>query len=256
MPGPPIQPAEYEIFANPPLKAMLGQVRFPPVLRIADLAALGAFQDDIREDWPNFSQEQQISLVIGPGASAQSGPQQVFRFTSADEAWSVVLAPDAVSVEAAAAGNYSSFDEFAKRFRQIWEAILEHFAPALVVRQGLRYVDHIEADLDPLQWAELINSDLLGPVAGPLATGLEQAVSELRFRDADGILVFKHGIVPAGPENRNGYLLDFDCFTDEPNQETTTEAVVARFDRYHEVLYSLFRWCVTDKALEGFRNAG
>lgn len=42
--GPDIPAAEHEAFANPPLKTMLGQVRFPAILRIADLGALGAFK--------------------------------------------------------------------------------------------------------------------------------------------------------------------------------------------------------------------
>src|SRR5271167_2927396 len=64
--GPDIPQVEHEVFARPPLKAMLGQVRFPPILKIADLSSLGGFQETIREDWPQFSQEQQLSVLVGP----------------------------------------------------------------------------------------------------------------------------------------------------------------------------------------------
>jgi hypothetical protein len=30
---------------------------------------------------------------------------------------------------------------------------------------------------------------------------------------------------------------------------------MGRFDRYHEELYSMFRWCLTESALEVFRAA-
>lgn len=255
-PGPDIPAAEYEIFANPPLKAMLGQVRFPPVLRIANMSALAAFQDDLRKEWPEFAQEQQINFVIGPGVQqSQPGPQHIFRFTSADKVWNIVLAIDAVTIETTGAGEYSSYDAFDTRFRQVWDALREHFTPAAVLRQGLRYVDHLEdGGRAPADWGRLINPDLMGPLAGPLADGLEQAISDYRFRYNDTILVFKHGIIPAGPENQPGYLLDFDHFTDQPSEDVSTDAVMERFAGYHEQSYAFFRWCVTDEALEGFRG--
>ncbi len=151
--------------------------------------------------------------------------------------------------------RYSAYDEFAKRFRQVWDALREHFAPAAVLRQGLRYVDHLEDGArTPSEWARLINPELMGPLAGPLASGLEQAISDYRFRYDDTVLVFKHGIVPAGAENQPGYLLDFDHFTDQPSDDVSTDAVMERFAKYHEQSYAFFRWCVTDEALEGFRG--
>jgi uncharacterized protein (TIGR04255 family) len=256
-PEPNIPPAPYEIFAKPPLKAMLGQVRFPPILRIASVGALGDLQDDLRDEWPDFTQEQQISFVIGPAGQqeAQPGPQQIFRFTSADKAWNIVLAPDALTIETAGAGEYSSYDEFAKRFRRVWDALQKHFAPAAVVRQGLRYIDHLEGDVGTsADWARLINPELMGALAGSLTEGLEHAISEYRFRYGETILVFKHGIAPAGPENTPGYLLDFDYFTDQRSDDVSTEAVMERFASYHEQSYNFFRWCVTEEALETFRG--
>jgi uncharacterized protein (TIGR04255 family) len=254
-PGPHIPPADYEIFANPPLKVMLGQVRFPPVLKIANLGALGEFQDAIRADWPEFVQEQQISFVVGPGVQEAPGSQQLYRFTSADKVWNIVLTTDAVTIETTGAGEYSSYEEFGKRFRAVWDGLLEHFAPSAVLRQGLRYVDHLEdGERSPEEWARLINPELMGPLAGPLAAGLEQAIADYRFRYDDSVLVFKHGIIPAGAENRPGYLLDFDCFTDEATDAVATDAVMERFSAYHDRAYAFFRWCVTDEALRGFRG--
>jgi len=255
-PGLDIPPTKYEVFANPPLKAMLGQVRFPPVLKIANLSALSALQDDIRDEWPDFTQEQQINLVIGPGGQQpQPGPQQIFRFTSADKVWNIVLTTDAVTIETTGGGKYSAYEEFAKRFRQVWDGLREHFAPAAVLGQGLRYIDHLEDGAgSPKEWARLINPELMGPLAGRLGTGLEQAISDYRFREGDTVLIFKHGIIPTGPENVPGYLLDFDHFTDQPRDDVSTDAVMERFAGYHEQSYAFFRWCVTDEALEGFRG--
>lgn len=252
--GPDIPTVEHEAFGNPPLKAMLGQVRFPPVLRIADLPSLIPFQEAIRNEFPTFGQEQQISFVLAPQGPQSAAAQQAFRFSTSDGAWSVVLTPEALTLEADVAVRYTSYDEFIDRFRLVWGAILEHFAPNQVSRQGLRYVDHLEGDRSAAEWASLINADLLGPLVGAFGAGVGQSVSELRFAREDGVLVFKHGMLPLGPEERMGYLLDFDYFIEEASDDTSVDAVIARFDRYHELLYSFFRWCVTDEALAEFRR--
>src|SRR5215204_1224334 len=126
--GPDIPRVDHEVFANPPLKAMLGQVRFPPVLRIADLPSLVPFQDAIRHEFPAFSQEQQISFVVGP-QGAQSASAQAYRFSTRDRAWSIVLTPEALTLEADVAVRYTHFNEFIDRFRLAWGAVGEHFAP-------------------------------------------------------------------------------------------------------------------------------
>lgn len=254
--GPNIPPVEREIFPNPPLKAMLGQVRFPPILKIADLGSLGGFQDAIRSDWPQFAQEQQLGILVGAQGLQEAGATRAFRFTAADGMWSVLLTPDALTLEAALpAGRYTSYEEFSERFTRVWSAFVEQFKPAAVVQQGLRYVDHIERELAPAAWAALINPELLGPLASGLSEGVVQAIADLRFQRQDGLLAFKHGLVPAGPENKFGYLLDFDYFTQEQTDDASVDAIMARFDRYHDTIYAFFRWCVTDQALEEFRGA-
>lgn len=244
---------EHEVFANPPLKVMLGQVRFPTVLRIADIGSLVPFQEAIRHQFPTFRQEQQITLMVVPQGPQGPTVQQAFRFITGDGAWSMLLTPDAVTLEADVAAGYTSYDQFVDRFRLVWGAIVGHFAPDRILRQGLRYVDHIEGDRPAPEWASVINSALLGPVVERFGAAISQTASELRLSRDDGVLVFKHGMLPLGPDARMGYLLDFDYFNEEPSDDTSLEAVMGRFGGYHETLSRLFRWCVTDTALEAFR---
>lgn len=254
--GPDIPAVQREVFAKPPLKTMLGQVRFPIVLRIADLGALGGFQEAIQGDWPTFDQEQQLSVTLGPQGLQQAGTARAFRFTAADQTWSAVLTPEAITIEAGLGGeHYTSYEEFTRRFSSVWTALIEHFKPAAVLQQGLRYVNHIERELPPAEWATLINNELLGPITTSLGSGLLQAISDLRFQREDGTLAFKHGLVQAGPESKQGYLLDFDYFGREQREDPSVETVMSRFDRYHETIYNFFRWCVTEQALQEFRDA-
>jgi uncharacterized protein (TIGR04255 family) len=250
-----IPAVDHEVFPNPPLKAMLGQLRFPTVLRIADLGSLGPFQEAIRAEFPTYREEQQVSLLVGPQGPQAPQTQRAHRFVTEDRAWNILLTPDAVTLEADVAAGYTSYDAFVCRFRLVWETLLASFSPSQIERQGLRYVDHIEGDHTASEWAAFINPELLGSLVERFGDTISQSASEVRVTRGDGVLVFKHGMLPIGPSNTRGYLLDFDYFIEEPQDDTSLEAVMDRFDGYHQMLYSMFRWCVTDAALEGFRAA-
>lgn len=243
-----------ETFESPPLKALLGQVRFPPILRIGRVDELAPFQEAIRGDFPEFLPEQQFSITLGPAGPQGASASQAYRFRTADQTWSAVLTPDALTLEADVSERYTSYDEFQGYFAQVWDAVLEYFGPTRVLRQGLRYVDHIEGAGDAGEWERYINKDLLGPLIGAFGPGVAQSVSELSFPRPDGVLVFKHGMLPAGPSATMGYLLDFDYFNEEPSDDVSVETLANRFDAFHHLLYSFFRWCVTEEALEEFRR--
>src|ERR1035437_8442595 len=110
--GPDIPHVQHEILPRPPVKAMLGQVRFPPVLRIADLPSLIPFQEDVRHAYPTFRPEQQVSFVLGAQGAQMAGAQQAYRFSTQDGVWSAVLSMDALTIEANPAARYTSYDEF------------------------------------------------------------------------------------------------------------------------------------------------
>lgn len=247
--------ADHEQFSRPPLKAMLGQVRFPPILRAADVAALGGLQENLaKQGFTEFGEQQQLAIAIGPQGLAQAPAERSFRFATEAQDWSVLLAPSVLTLEAEA-GKYTNFEVFCKRFSQAWAAAVEHLRPTKIVQQGLRYIDHIEKDLSAREWTKFVNPALVGFIAeDTFSSRMRQSISDYRFELEGGNLIFKHGIVPAGPEQQPGYLLDFDCFTHEELVDVSVDAVIARFEVFHDELYPLFRWCVTDEALEEFRG--
>ena len=57
---------EHEQLPGAPLRAMLGQIQFAPIPRIADMAGIAPFQEAIAASFPDFSPEQQMSVVLGP----------------------------------------------------------------------------------------------------------------------------------------------------------------------------------------------
>lgn len=258
MVGPEFPAVEHETLADPPLRAMLGQVQFPPILQLQKgVEAVADFQESIRDSFPEFEAQQQIQLVLAPGSEQPPPATSVgaFRFTHESGNWSALLAPTALTLEASSSGPYSSFDEFAELFVPLWRTVVEHFRPARVVQQGLRYVDHIEAERTPTEWQEWINPVLLGPaIDQELSKDLSQFLSEMLFEGDGGRLAFRHGVRPAGPQNLVGYLLDFDCVHTESIDVEDVDFLMERFNASHEQLYRFFRWCVTDRAIEEFKH--
>lgn len=244
---------EHERLSRPPLKAMLGQVRFPPVLLILERSYVAGFQEAVRSEYPELAEETQFGVLVGPNGPVQTQPSKQWRLSTTDGRWSISLAQDALTLEAAAA-QYTYYHEFRARFAEIWPAAIRTLRPQRRVQQGLRYVNHIDAERAPSEWRELINPQLLGAIGSPeLGDDVEQAVSDYRFRRPDGTLALKHGLVRAGPDRKAGYLLDFDYFTQEPG-DISTDEVLTTFDRFHDVIYPLFRWCITERAAELFRT--
>ncbi len=109
MVGPAIPSVAHETYPNPPLKAMFGQVRFPPRLQILDPSSLGPFQTAVEPELPEFAEEQQVTVTIVPGSSPQPAAGKSYRFSTADGGWSARLAPDALTLEASAGGRYTSY---------------------------------------------------------------------------------------------------------------------------------------------------
>jgi uncharacterized protein (TIGR04255 family) len=258
MPGPALPQTEYEQFKNPPLRAMLGQAQFPPILRLQKgVEAIADFQEAIRDLFPGFGLEQQFEITISAGQETEAATERsaAFRFINEEETWSALLAPTALTLEAAAGGSYSSYKSFSELFRTLWVALVKHLRPGRINQQGLRYVDHLEGDHSASEWSEWINPELLGGIAGEvLSPGLERSVCELLYPQEDGRLTFRHGITRAGPDNSKGFLLDFDSIHTTPVPAEDVDQLMKRFDESHDRLYKFFRWCVTEKALEEFRD--
>lgn len=239
---------------------MLGQVQFPTILRLTKgMDELAEFQEAIRKTFPGFSEEHQVQFTLAVGGIPDAvGPQRStgYRFTSEEKSWSALLAPTALTLEAATDVEYSSYKKFSELFRELWAAVTNHFAPGKVNRQGLRYVDHLEGNRSPQEWMKWINPKLLGAAASDeLSPGLGRCITEMLYPGDQSQMIFRHGLTEAGPRNAKGYLLDFDSVHSEPIESADLEGIMGRFDESHDQLYAFFRWCVTDKAEREFRRA-
>jgi uncharacterized protein (TIGR04255 family) len=250
--------AEHVQFPNAPLKLMLGQVRFPAILKIASPGGLAAFQEELRQEYSEYTEEQQLGLLISPEGMQTASEAKNYRFATADGAWSVIVNPMGLTLEASIATKYSTYEEFETRYTKLWEVALRHLGPSRLVQQGLRYVDFFDwSDVALHDWAHYIAVPLLGTVGvDHFADHVEHTITDARVRlDPLGTMSLKYGITRGGPQNEVGFLLDTDVFTQTPDEDITVKSVMRRFKAFHEEIHAFFNWATTDDARERFRHA-
>lgn len=250
------------ILEHPPLVLAICQLRFSAVLGITDPVFVAPFQRAIQDKYPVVTRNQSLQIQFAIGGSeaqlAQGRPAQQWQFADKEDNWKVVLAPEALGIEAR---HYSDFDDFRARFLEVLEALALHIQPSIVIRLGLRYINEIRPEAPT--WPKIIRQELLGPLAVPELIQNTVAISALqqlmlRYLDDQGITIH-HGLIPGGTsvQLRQGesepqqefYLLDFDVFRDFPPARALAmdpEAICGLIDEYHKIIYSLFRWSVTD----------
>jgi uncharacterized protein (TIGR04255 family) len=248
--------ANHEEFPNPPVKAMLGQVRFPAILKIAQSGELGGFQDEIRAEYPEYSQEQQISMALGPEGMSATEQVQNHRFATSDGSWSVVLNQTFLTLEASVATKYSNYDDFRDRFATVWQTALQHLGPLRATQQGLRYVDVLDwDDVVAGEWSEYVQQNLLGLLGVPeLSQHVQHDLTDSRLQLTDEVFIaLKYGLVRSGPESALGFMFDVDCLSQAPHEDIDVEAITSRFDAFHEEIHVLFHWAMKPKAKERFR---
>jgi uncharacterized protein (TIGR04255 family) len=242
---------EREVFPNPPLKAILAQARFPSIPGF-DKRAADALEERL-DGYPNVSAEGEVGVRLDRAGAPHKTESYHWRFSSDDASWSVVLGADFVTLEASAPRRVR-WREFRDRFGAVWEAALEGLRPSRRLQLGLRYINHIEGDVD-YDWARAINPELLGFLAAPeRQAALELSLDNWLFSVPQALLAMKHGVVRAGERDALGYLLDFDCVTQEHQDRLDVEAALETLDTFHDSISTLFRWSVTDEAVQEFRR--
>ena len=224
---------------------MICQVRFPVLQRFDEPGFLGPVQDLLRDRYPRSVQEQQIGLVVGPGGvtPAQDAGKH-WRFQDAEQSWSVVLGRDFFGVETA---RYVQFEEFEERIRDLLP-VAASMGINWRERVGLRYVNQMRhpEGRTPAKWRELLNPKFLGMVGGDeLGADVIHAVQEIRLREADGVLLIRHGLI--GPEASNDdpfYSLDLD-YADERPQPLDPDQLVKQLWSFHDKMHNVFEMTLT-----------
>lgn len=250
------------VYAHPPLVLALCQVRFPTVHAIASSEFVAPFQRAIQNLYPistGITQDMQIQVAVGRQQAGflHGGPMPSLRFSDPEDNWTVVLAPESVTLETRAYGN---FDDFLQRLREVLQALIHAVTPAAVTRIGLRYVNELRPG--HANWASVVRPELLGPFRVPeIAQAATQAAQAIVLEFPEGqVINVNHGFVPSGttvqprpgqsPPMEPFYVLDFDAYREFPRlglPKMDPDLICGMAQEFHDAVSQLFRWSITEE---------
>jgi uncharacterized protein (TIGR04255 family) len=252
MPFPEVKRVIYE---RNPLRQVICQLRFPPILRIdAELPA--AFQDAIRDCFPNFAETSEWQVEVPEGVReavsqeafskiVQTSGVKNYELSSDDKQWKVNLTRTFIALTAR---KYHRWEEFKGMLSAPLTAFAQTYCPACFTRLGLRYVNVIKRSdlgLAGVPWSELLQPSILG-VLGSSDVGDQVQASEnqyeIRLSDGEGTVRLVTRLALAGDETI--YMIDSDFFTVD---KTKVEDVLSRLDFFNTRASRLIQWCITSR---------
>jgi uncharacterized protein (TIGR04255 family) len=249
-------------FERSPLSLVVCQVQFAPILGIDNPAFIAAFQEELRAEYPSLGRVGGLDIVVGPaGVEAKQGEAGGWLFASADGAWAIVLAQNALSIRTS---RYTQYEELRDRFLWALDRCIAHFKPGARTRLGLRYVNRLVFDdvTTVTAWRELVRPELLGIVSSPeLADDsvITHSLGQTRFAEEESQLLARYGYVQGGIEivlgdekpdlaERIHFLLDFDHFDIRGFPTLDPHAIAGQLNYFHEQIHRLFHWCLSTEA--------
>lgn len=249
------------LYTRNPLVEVICQLRFPTILRVGSDAPV-AFQDRVRDEYPEFRQKPEISLGLPREISDMlpqevlsliSGPRRasVYDFVSKDGHWTIGLAADFIALST---NQYVRWEAFLERLRFASQALMAVYQPSHYVRVGLRYRNIIDREalaLGVTPWAMLLQPHIAGELSA-----LENEADILdvtktlviKLPEHDSQVRMQHGTVLR--ENRVCYFIDNDFFTHGKTELDDAEGILRYFNQQSG---RAFRWSITDalhRALE------
>lgn len=247
--------AEEVLLPRAPLIAVLGQVRFEPILSIQNPINFAPFQDAVRSQYPILRKEMRFSARL-TAEGAVKNKTAIWRLFDPTEKWRISLSSDFIAIQTM---EYKSRDEFLNKFKFALEALNTHFQPGLVTRTGIRYIDKLSGD-DLGKIRELVKPELLGVLSSEIQESIKASINEAHFEIGSHRLFSRWGLIPPNgtidpavikPQNTVSWILDID--TTNPVRKTwNLNQLSEEFSELADINYSFFRWAVKKEFLENF----
>jgi uncharacterized protein (TIGR04255 family) len=236
---------------HPPLKQVICQVRFAPLLVIAEGLPV-SFQVALRGEFPAFGMKQGISIESrGTSVSVQTPPPPEYTFRDARGELEASLG---INFVALTTSKYPGWDAFIGSMGRVLSSLESSYGPILATRIGLRYINELPVtEAPPTTPADLIgmlNSELSCVLLNrawttPLGAGLI-----LLLGDDGGRLALRLAL-ESEPIAR--LIVDLDYFVElaQP-EERSKDALIEDLHRGHGTTYNAFRWMMDEGALRKF----
>ncbi len=245
-----------------PLGLVACQVNFSEIDR--RLASKGVFRyrDVLNQGAGGYGEltqirKNQVTLQLGAfGATSTSDSSSSlgWRLATRDQAWSVALFADSVTLESRAYDNWA--DTFRPRLRDALTGAIEAFGPEVETRLGLRYVNALSHDgaTTPGYWCDKIKSSFLGPLGddrlGSFFTG-STTRSTFAFDDVHAVVSLAFQPDAVRP-NRVATVFDVDVFR-EGAREFVFDNLIQAADLLNTRALQVFQSIVSPSYLDELR---
>lgn len=233
-----------------PLREVICQVRFPPQLRIVE-GAPAAFQEHIRARFPELDTLQGVRLLAKPLAEeplAAKAESPIFRFLAHD---GDLLASLGMNFYALSTTAYTHWPDFLGHLLFLSKAARDVYELPHATRVGLRYINHITpqntgttsvSDL----W-DILRPELTVLLRGECWDNPEKMGTQLSLTGEENEkLTLRTAFIN---EESPNLLLDFDYYSEG---QIDLDGLSDIYNRYHDIIYSAFRWCIPDDRLAVF----
>lgn len=202
-----VPPQQHKVFERNPLVAVVVELRYHPILKIADRIA--DYQERVRATFPVFQEVTSQHVNMGPLAPVEVRTERLFNMRKQDGYSALSVSKASLSLESR---RHESRQNFISDAKVGIDALVELHGPVVPTRLGLRYVDlidkaQIEQDLGrTTEWSQLVSEAFLQvptgladfdgalfacEVAAPMTSGGAMTVRYGLVQDADGRVKYR-----------------------------------------------------------------
>lgn len=252
---------------NAPLKRVIVQVKFPPILSILKEDTVAQFQELLRSDYPHLRKINVNDVEVGQDHPPNVSTSIVWRLADGSESfqWRVSLGVDFVALETS---EYRNRNNFLDRLSTVLTSVETCFSPAGAQRLGLRYIDRLEGEA-VLKVGTLIRPGVLGilqpgaEITDTLRKATSHYVTQALFEAQEGAINGRWGNLPPNatyepdllqPISRVSWVLDLDMFSKQA-LPFVADDLVEMTRSFAKRIYSVFRLMITDDFLRFYGGA-
>ncbi len=252
---------------NPPVYLTLAQVRFNPILKLADF--LPGIQENFRHaSYTDFERQNLISIQVTM-QDGQPTPtpiqQERFQFGNAEKTHMFILDGQSLTLQST---NYGQFETFSACFLKGLDIVNDIVKLAFTERVGLRYLDRVmpqEGEAIEQYLVEQVHG-LTSRLSGKPLYSYTEAMNEIgnikllsRVAIQDGPLAFPPDLQPGNMRVTEKFLsytgksaiLDNDGFVEE-REAFSAQAVADHLDAIHKVIGAAFKTTATPYAFSAW----
>jgi uncharacterized protein (TIGR04255 family) len=164
-----VAPQPHKVFIRNPLVAVVVELRFFPILKLAEQTQVATFQERVRETFPTFQDVTRQLVNLGPAMPVEIRSERLFNFAKQDESSTLTLSTSSLALESR---RHERREHFINDAKVGIEALTDTCGPLVPTRLGLRYVnlvdkERVEKDLGrSTTWPALVSERFLAVPTG------------------------------------------------------------------------------------------